>query len=285
MLLIIVNGLALGALYGMTAIVYNMQFSTSKVLSFGAGQYAMVGGVIGAYVTLHLGYPVWLGLLGSLASGAIFGWLSEFIAIRRIVRTSDDHLWILSTLAFATIVQQLTGIWWGTEPTPFPRVFEQGYAGVLDQKFWLPILTAVVMAGAIDIFYRKTMTGKVFLATAEDGLAARARGIGTDNVRAFSFALSGLIGAACGFSAGQLTFVNFALGSTLGLGGFVALAVGGIGSNAGGLIGGTLLGLLISFTSHFVGSQYQNTVAIGLLVLFLLFRPQGLFPKTFLRHV
>ena len=99
MLLVIVSGLALGGLYGMTALVYNVMYSTSKVLSFGTGQFAMVGGICTAWMVLDLHLPLWLGLLACLLSGAVFGWLSELIAVRRIVAASDEHLWVLSTLA------------------------------------------------------------------------------------------------------------------------------------------------------------------------------------------
>ena len=79
----------------MTALVYNVMYSTSKVLSFGTGQFAMAGGICTAWLVLDLHLPLWLGLLACIASGAVFGWLSELIAVRRIVAASDEHLWVL----------------------------------------------------------------------------------------------------------------------------------------------------------------------------------------------
>ena len=114
---------------------------------------------------------------------------------------------------------------------------------MLDQKFWLPIATALVMAIGLELFYRRTMYGKLFLAMSEDAFAVRARGISTDRIRVMSYVLSGALGALAGFAAGQLTFAYFALGLTLTLNGFIALAVGGLGSNIGALIGGAALGL------------------------------------------
>ena len=195
LLLVIVSGLALGGLYGMTALVYNVMYSTSKVLSFGTGQFAMAGGICGAFLVLNLHWPMWIGFAACLVSGAVFGWLSEIIAVRRIVAVSDEHLWVLSTLALSTMVQEAMGLWWGTDPTPFPRVFPQEFAGAFDQKFWLPIVTAIAMALGLELFYRRTMLGKLFIAISEDAFAARARGIATDHMRAVSYVIAGVLGA------------------------------------------------------------------------------------------
>ena len=125
MLTVIVTGLAIGMLYASIALVYNVMFSTSKVLSVTTGHLSMVGGVFGAYIisVLHMNWL--LGLLGAVLAGATFGWLTDVLAIRRVLARSDEHLWLLSTLALATMVQQGVGLWWGTEPKPFPRLITQ----------------------------------------------------------------------------------------------------------------------------------------------------------------
>src|ERR1019366_7845152 len=125
--------------------------------------------------------------------------------------------WVLSTLALATMVQEAMGIWWGTDPTPFPRIFPQEFAGAFDQKFWAPMVLAVLMAIGLEQFYRRSMIGKLFIAMSEDTFA-------------------GVLGALSGFAGGQLTFADFALGTALGLSGFIALAVGGIGSSVAALV-------------------------------------------------
>ena len=286
MLTVIVSGLAIGMLFAAVALVYNVMFSTSKVLSITTGQIAMLGGVFGAWFVATLHLPWALGLLGAVAVGAAFGWLTELLAIRRVLTRSDEHLWLLSTLALATMVQQGVGLWWGTEPKPFPRLITQDFgAGALDQKFWLPIGVAVLMAIGLELFYRGTMYGKLFLAMSEDAFAARARGVSTDRIRVMSYVLSGALGGLAGFAAGQLTFAYFALGLTLTLNGFIALAVGGLGSNIGALIGGAALGLLNAFASYWFGGEYQQTIAVGLLMVVLLLRPEGLLGSKNVRPV
>lgn len=286
MLTVIVSGLAIGMLFAAVALVYNVMYSTSKVLSVTTGHIAMLGGVFGAYIITGLNMHWLLGLLGAMVVGAAFGWLTEVLAIRRVLTRSDEHLWLLSTLAVATMVQHAVALWWGTEPRPFPRLVPQEFgAGVLDQKFWLPVGCAAVMAVGLELFYRRTMYGKVFIAMSEDAFAARARGISTDRIRLVSYVLSGALGGLAGFAAGQLTFAYFAVGLSLTLNGFIALAVGGLGSNVGALIGGAALGLLNAFASHFFGGEYQQTIAVGLLMLMLLIKPEGLLGARNVRPV
>jgi branched-chain amino acid transport system permease protein len=286
MLSVLVTGLATGALFAATAIIYNVMFSTSKVLSITTGHLAMLGGVFGAWFMSAWGLPWWLALLGAMAIGGAFGWLTDLLAIRRVLERSDEHLWLLSTLALATMVQQGVGLWWGTEPKPFPRLIPQDFgAGIADQKFWLPVVVALAMAIGLGLFYRRTMYGKLFLAMSEDAFAARARGVSTDRIRSLSYVISGALGGMVGFAAGQLTFAYFALGLTLTLNGFIALAVGGLGSNVGALVGGIALGLLNAFTSYFIGGEYQQTVSVGLLMLILLLKPEGLLGSKNVRPV
>ena len=286
MFTVLVSGLAIGMVFAAVALVYNVMYSTSKVLSVTTGHIAMLGGVFGAYIITALGWHWAIGLLGALLVGATFGLLTEVVAIRRVLARSDEHLWLLSTLALATIVQHAVALWWGTEPKPFPRLIPQEFgAGVLDQKFWLPVGCAILMAIGLELFYRRTMYGKVFIAMSEDAFAARARGISTDRIRLLSYVLSGALGGLAGFAAGQLTFAFFALGQSLTLNGFIALAVGGLGSNVGALLGGAALGLLNALASYYFGGEYQQTIAVGLLMVVLLLKPEGLLGARNVRPV
>jgi branched-chain amino acid transport system permease protein len=286
MLTILVSGLASGALYAAAALIYNVMFSTSKVLSVATGHTAMRGGVFGAWFISTLGWPIPIALLGSVVIGGVFGFLTDLIAIRRVLARSDEHLWLLSTLALATMTQQAVALWWGTEPRPFPRLIPQDFTvGLADQKYWLPVAIAILMALGLELFYRRTLYGKLFVAMSEDAFAARARGIPTDRIRALSYVIAGAMGGLAGFAAGQLTFAYFALGLTLSLNGFIALAVGGLGSNTGALVGGAALGLLSAVATYFIGGEYQNTVAVGLLMVVLLLKPEGLFGARNVRPV
>jgi branched-chain amino acid transport system permease protein len=282
---VIISGLALGAIYSSVAIVYNLMFLTTRVLSLTAGFTFMLGGVFGAYFIDVLKLHPLLGLLATILIGGVFGLVTEIVGVRRVLGRSDEHLWLLSTLGLSTIIQQAVALWWGTEPKRFPRLIPQDFGGIFDQKYWLPIFGVALTAIVLEVFLRGTIFGKLFVAVSDDAEAATSKGVPVNLVRASSYVLAGMVGAFAGFAAGQLTFAFFALGIALTLNGFIALAIGGLGSTAGALTGGMLLGLLTSFATYFFGGAFQNSISTGLLIILLLLRPQGIFGNRAVRSV
>src|SRR5271154_3241722 len=170
---ILASGLAAGAIYALVGVTYNTMFSTSRVMSFTAGQLAMLGGVFGSMFTLKFGMPILVGFAFTLICCAIIGVITEFVAVRPVLKNLDQHLYVLSTLALALMIQQVAAIEWGTEPRPFPRLIGWG-SGVLDEKFWLPIMACILTIIGLEYLYRRTLVGLAFLAIAEDNFAARA---------------------------------------------------------------------------------------------------------------
>ena len=107
---ILASGLAAGAIYALVGVTYNTMFSTSRVMSFTAGQLAMLGGVFGSLFTLKLGLPIVVGFLLTLICCAIIGIITEFVAVRPVLKSLDQHLYVLSTLAVALMIQQVAAI-------------------------------------------------------------------------------------------------------------------------------------------------------------------------------
>src|SRR5580698_2196036 len=175
---IVLTGVAIGCIYALIGITYNVMFSASRVFSFTAGTLGMIGGVLGSLFIARLGLPVAVGLLLALAGGVILGIVTEIVAVRPVLKSLDQHLYVLSTLALALMVQQFTAIEWGTEARPFPRLFDIARGG-FDQQFWLPMLACAGVIVGLELLYRHTLIGRAFLAIAEDTYAARARLAGT----------------------------------------------------------------------------------------------------------
>ena len=141
---ILASGIAVGAVYALIGITYNIMYSASRVMSFTAGQLGMLGGVFGAWFILRLHLPVALGFPLTLAAGAAVGAITEIVAVRPVLAALEKHLYVLSTLAAALMIQQVAAIEWSTEPQPFPRIVGGGYA--LDEKFWLPVAACAANA-------------------------------------------------------------------------------------------------------------------------------------------
>src|SRR5271155_4860392 len=125
---IVSSGVAIGCIYALIGITYNVMFSASRVFSFTAGTLGMLGGVLGSLFISHMGLPIAVGFLLALAGGALLGIVTEIVAVRPVLKSLDQHLYVLSTLALALIVQQFTAIEWSTEPQPFPRLFDLAHS-------------------------------------------------------------------------------------------------------------------------------------------------------------
>src|SRR5882724_4301827 len=249
---ILASGLAAGAIYALVGVTYNTMFSTSRVMSFTAGQLAMLGGVFGSMFTLKMGMPILVGFL--------------------------------STLALALMIQQVAAIKWGTEPQPFPRLVGWG-SGVFDEKFWLPVVACAITIIGLEYLYRRTLVGRAFMAIAEDNFAARALGLPERDLRVASYALAGVIGGVAGFSGGELLLAFFANGALLNFYGFVPVALGGLGNNRGAIIGGIALGLLQQAANFLVGGIFSSVAVFTLFIVVLLTAPQGLFGAATARRV
>src|SRR3990170_3065437 len=142
---IVSTGLAIGCIYALIGITYNVMYSASRVFSFTAGTLGMPG-------------------------GALLGLVTEIVAVRPVLKSLDQHLYVLSTLALALMVQQFTAIEWGTEARPFPRLFDIPRGG-FDQQFWLQMLACAIVIVGLELLHRHTLVGRAFLAIAEDTYA------------------------------------------------------------------------------------------------------------------
>ncbi len=281
---ILASGLAVGAIYALIGVTYNTMFLTSRVMSFTAGQLGMVGGVLGSLFALRLGLPVPVALLATLAVAALIGIITELVAVRPVLKSLDQHLYVLSTLALATMIQHTVAVEWSTEPRAFPAVFGFSIAGI-DEKFWLPVATCVAVIVGLELLYRRTLVGHAFRAIAEDNFAARALGLPERNLRIASYALAGAIGALAGFSGGLLLLAFVANGPLLNFYGFVPVALGGLGNNRGAIVGGFALGLFQQAANFLVGGIFSSVAVFALFILVLLLAPQGLFGAPVARRV
>jgi branched-chain amino acid transport system permease protein len=214
----------------------------------------------------------------------VLGIVTEIVTVRPVLKSIEQHLYVLSTLAFALMVQQVTAIEWGTEAQPFPRLIPIG-PGWLDQQFWLPMLACAVTIVGLELLYRRTLIGRAFLAIAEDSYAARALGLPEQRLRLASYALAGMIGTLAGFSGAEMLLAFFGNQSILNFYGFVPVALGGMGSNRGAVIGGLALGLFQQAANFLVGGIFAAVAVFAVFIIVLLLRPEGLAGAASARRV
>ena len=281
---IVSYGLAVGAVYALIGITYNLMFSASRVFSFTSGMLGMLGGVLGSLFITKFGLPVVVGLVLVLVCGAAIGVITEIVTVRPVLKSLEQHLYVLSTLAFALMVQQLVAIEWGTDAQPFPRLIPIG-PGWLDQQFWLPMLACAATIVGLEFLYRRTLIGRAFVAISEDSYAARALGLPEQGLRMASFALAGMVGMLAGFTGGEMLLAFFGNQPILNFYGFVPVALGGMGSNRGAVVGGLALGLFQQSANFLVGGIFAAVAVFVVFIAILLVRPEGLAGAATTRRV
>ena len=273
------SGLTVGATYALAALGFTLIYNASHVINFAQGEFIMLGGML-AVMFVQLGLPLPLALLLAIVLPALVGILVEKLAIEPVKGAETVSL-IIITIGASLVIRGLVQVWLGKGAHSLPAfsgdvpIVLLG-ATLMPQSLWVLGITAVVVA-LLWYFFKFTLLGKAMLATSYNSLAAELVGIHTGKVLFISFALSAALGALGGVLVTPITLTSYDVGIMLGLKGFVAAVVGGLGNGLGAVLGGLLVGLLEALGAGYVSSAYKDAIPFGLILFILFFMPQGLF--------
>jgi branched-chain amino acid transport system permease protein len=276
---LIFAGVTVGATYALSALGFSIIYNASGVINFAQGEFIMLGGMIAASLAAT-GVPLPLAVVGAVAATALIGFIVAKLAIAP-AREADATALVIITIGVSMVLRggvETTLGKGGRALPPFSGDKPIAFAGaaVLPQSLWALATTLVVVA-ALALFFARTRLGKGILATAHNRLAAELVGIDTRRVLSMSFVLSAGLGALGGVLIAPIANASYDAGVMLGLKGFVAAAIGGLGSGVGAVVGGLALGLMESMTAGYFSSAYKDAVAIVVVLVILLVRPSGLF--------
>jgi len=277
------SGITNGAVYAVIALGFSMLYASTGLINFAHGEFVMVGALslISFWKGLKLPLPV--AFAGSVAITAAAGLLLERLAIRS-VRKPHPIVLVIITVGASILIRGVAMIGWGKDSHSAPYYSDHppidlAGATLLPQSVWVLALTLLVVLG-LHYFYKKFLTGRAMLATAIDKKAASVVGIPTDRMVLLAFAMSAAMGGIGGALIAPLSMSSFDMGMNLGLKGFCAAMIGGLGSSWGAILGGLLLGVLEALGVGFLSSGSKDASAFVLLLLILYFRPTGLFGKA-----
>ena len=284
------NGITKGSYYALIALGYTMVYGIIQLINFAHGEVYMLGAFIGLW-TFNFGasnfgwgtgslLALLVVLLVSTLLTPVVGMSLERLAYRPL-RNAPRLAPLITALGASFVLQQLVAVFYSRDFLPFPQLFPDGgfvLGGVTIKSLWVfMVVIALALMGALGAFIRGTRLGKAMRATAEDRDTARLMGIDVDRIILLTFilgsALAGVGGVLTGLYIGQ---VNFFMGFIAGLKAFTAAVLGGIGNITGAVFGAFLLGILESYGTRFLGGQWQDVFAFGVLILVLVFRPTGL---------
>jgi branched-chain amino acid transport system permease protein len=272
------TGLSQGGLYALVGLGFVLIYNVTGIINFVQGEFVMLGAML-AIVYQRLGLPLPLVIMFTVLSVALFGGLLEIISIRPAKKATPLTL-IIITIGLSMIVRGLALVLWGTDPLVMQPFTVGGPVTILGgnlmpQEFWVLGATAVVVT-ALYIFLDKTVMGKAFRACVINSLGASLMGIDPRRMSTLSFVLGAAIGAIGGVVFAP-TLAIYDMGVALGVKGFIAAVLGGLTSVPGVILSGFIVGIGESFGTAFVSSGYKDAITLLILLLVLLFRPQGLF--------
>ncbi|MFW5635297.1 MAG: branched-chain amino acid ABC transporter permease [Thermodesulfobacteriota bacterium] len=273
------SGLTNGAIYAVIAVGFSMLYSATDLINFAHGEFVMLGALV--LVTLWGAWqvPLPIAFLLTAACVALTGLSFERFAIRT-VRKPQPIVLVIITVGASIFLRGVAMILWGKDAYSLPPSSNQpplelAGATLLIQSVWIIVISLLLVFG-LHLFYRRTLTGKAMQATAISKRAAWITGIPAGFMVLLAFVMSTGMGAVAGMIIAPVTMCSYDMGTLLGLKGFCAAMLGGIGSLWGALIGGLLLGVLEALGVGLISSALKDGVAFILLLLILYFRPGGL---------
>ena len=275
----LLSGITVGATYALAALGFTLIYNASNVINFAQGEFIMLGGMLAVFFS-HAGLPLPAALLLAIAIPALVGIVMEKVAIEPVKGAETVSL-IIITIGASLVIRGLVQIWLGKgthslAPFSGDAPIEILGATLLPQSLWVLGVTALVVI-ALWYFFSRTLTGKAMLATSFNRTAAELVGINTSWVLFMSFAMSAALGALGGILVTPITMTSYDVGIMLGLKGFVAAVVGGLGNGLGAVLGGLLVGVLEAMGAGYISSAYKDAVPFVLILFILFFMPRGLF--------
>ncbi len=275
------NGLAIGAVYTLIAIGLTVVFGILGIAHFAHGVVAMSGGYVTFFLIERFGLPFFVAMALAMLVGAMLGILVERFAYRPVQHAPPINAFIIA-LGLTMMIDGLNLLSFGPDQmvirTPFQSVFSVAGLVITELRVYVMVTTSVLIV-AMALFVSRTKTGRAIRAVAQNRPAAILMGVNVDAVALVVFAMSSALGVAGGALVGAMLALAPGLGESLVIKGFAVLILGGLGSIPGAIAGGLILGVSEALAAGYISSAYKDVIAFLVMIIVLLFRPEGLLGK------
>jgi branched-chain amino acid transport system permease protein len=285
------SGVSFGMIYAAVALSLVLIWRGTRLLNYAQGGMAMITTYIAIEVIYHTG-SYWAGFVVALVAGALLGAVCQLTIIRPTMNKPPLN-GVIVTIGLLVLLEGLAGIFFGGQFRSFPTAFSVtglrvGGTPLGVSRYDIFVAAAVLVATlALALAFRYTSAGLRMRAAAFNATIARLSGIRVARVLTVGWALAGLLGALAGVLVSPSTFLYPNSMDTIFVFGFTAAVIGGLDSPVGAVTGGLLLGLALSYAGGYLpsGANLVPVVALGILVVVLMLRPDGLFSATKVRRV
>ena len=284
-----INGLQTGSIYALIALGYTMVYGIVKLINFAHGDILMIGAYL-TFIAVSNGMPLIIAILLSIVFCAILGVVIDFFAYRPL-RNAPKISALITAIGMSFLLESVALIIFGATPKVIDQKYIPGFLsdskklnlGVVQISMLtiFVIVVTIICMVALNLFIKKTKLGKATRAVSQDTGAAQLMGINVNKTIAITFA----IGSGLGALGGALYAIVYPqiepyMGMLPGLKAFIAAVFGGIGSIPGAMVGGYVLGLLEAYVKGSFLTTWANPIVFGILILILIFKPNGLFGKN-----
>ncbi len=271
-------GLTIGAIYALVALGFSIIYNASQVINFAQGEFVMIGGMTTVWLA-NAGWPLPAAIAAAVLLAALLGLALAKFAVEPARGASVVTL-IIITIGASILLRGLATLVWDKKIHPLKPFSGDtpiaiGGATLLPQSLWVLGATLAVVA-LLWWFFGRTLLGKALLATSHNRLAAQLCGISVRHVLLVAFGLSAALGAIAGILIAPITFTSWDVGVMLGLKGFAAAILGGMGSAPGAVLGGLVLGVAEAMGAGYISSAYKDVIAFAIILAVLMFLPGGL---------
>jgi branched-chain amino acid transport system permease protein len=280
------SGLAAGAIYASVALALVMIYRSTDLVNFAQGEMAMFSTYI-AWTLVNAGLPFWAAFAITLVASFIGGMLIERVVIRP-VENAPVLAAVIVTIGLLLIFNSLAGWLYSYTVQDFPSPFPDRplLHSLLTTRDLGVIAVTLIMLVLLFLFFRFTSTGLAMRAAAQNPASARLCGIPVGRMLAIGWGLAAAIGATAGIMVAPVLFLDPNMMGGVLLYAFAGALLGGITSPVGAVVGGLIVGVTANLVgTYLIASQLKLTVALALIILVLVFRPNGLFGTAIVRRV
>lgn len=276
---LLASGIAVGIIYGLIAMGMVLIFRSVGIMNFAQGDFLMFGGYFAYTFNKMMGLNIILSLILASVCMGVIGVVfmrTSYWALRK----AQAKAIIVSAMGASIVLREGARLIWGSIPLSLDRVADgntQILGATIQWQYIAIVVTSMLLMILVYVLLEKTFIGNIMQATAQDQYMSSLVGIPVIASIGMTFFISAAITGICGGLLAPIFFLNNTMGTTAGSKAFAAIVIGGFGSVPGAIVGGLLVGLVEQFGGAYISSTYQLVIIYVVLIIFLMFRPNGLF--------
>ena len=280
---LLIAGLATGAIYALIAVGFTLLWQTSQTINFAQGEFVMLPAFL-MLAAMHAGAPFWLAVvLVIMLSLVLLGLGFKLLLVDPMLRHGVLPL-AIATMALAIGMKEAVKQFFSAEASPFPSIIPAGDINVLGHVMSLQsvgvLVLAIVVVFGLTALLNRTSIGHQMQATAQNPTVARIIGVPVERMILLTFLINAFLVAIASLLITPIYLAKFSSGEVLGQAAFIAAIVGGFNQVRGAIAGGLLIGVVDNLAAAYISTQYRAAVPMILLIVIILFRPQGLLGRA-----